>query len=185
MISFAEIVRSVYGSWRLACGKPSGMQWFDSSQGGVVRSFWGPALVLPGVLVLQTLDGAFAGGDILPALVVQLSAFVIGCTAYPLAVARISDEIGCGGNFSRYLVAYNWSAVIQISALLPVTLLAWVSPGTALSLLGLIVTVGLLFYQAYIARVALGVTYLAAGLLVLLDLLIGTLVQTTAERIAG
>ncbi|SEH27830.1 hypothetical protein [Magnetospirillum fulvum] len=184
MIAFAEIVRSVYGSWRLACGKSSGMQWFDSSPGGVLRSFWGPALVLPGVLVLQTLDGAFEG-DIFFALAVQLIAFVIGCTAYPLAVARICDEIGCGGNFPRYLVAYNWSAVIQISALVPVTLLAWLVPGPSLALLGLIVTVALLFYQAYIARVALGVTYLAAGLLVLLDLLIGTLVQTAAERIAG
>jgi len=184
MIGFAEIIRSVYGSWRLACGKPSGMQWFDNSPGGVWRSFWGPALVLPGVLALQAMDGTFAN-DIGFTLVIQVISFVIGCTAFPLAVARISDEIGCAENFPRYLVAYNWSAVIQISALVPVSLLAWLMPGTPMALLSLIVTVGLLFYQAYIARVALGVTYLAAGLLVLLDLLIGTLVQTAAERIAG
>lgn len=184
MIGFAEIVRSVYGSWLLACGRPSGMQWFDSSPGGVLRSFWGPVLVLPGVLVLQALDGAFEANFGL-ALAAQLIAFVISCTAFPLMVARICDQIGRAENYPRYLVVYNWSAVIQISALLPVSLLAWLMPGTPVALLGLIVTVGLLFYQAYIVRVALGVTYLAAGLLVILDLLIGTLVQTAADRIAG
>ncbi|CCG41697.1 hypothetical protein [Magnetospirillum molischianum] len=184
MIGFAEIIRSVYGCWQVACGKPSGLQWLDCSSGGVRRSFWGPALVLPGVLALQAIDGAFAK-DIAWALAVQLIAFVIGCTAFPLAVAQISDEIGCGANYARYLVAYNWSAVIQISVLLPVALLAWVMPGTPLAVLSLVVTVALLFYQAYIARIALGVTSLAAGLLVLLDILIGTLVQTAADRIAG
>jgi len=184
MIGFAEIVRSVYGSWLLACGKPSGLQWFDTSPGGVVRSFWGPALVLPGVLVLQALDGAFEA-NLGFALAAQLIAFVIGCTAFPLMVAQISDQIGRTQNFSRYLTVYNWSAVLQISALLPVSLLAWLMPGSPMAVLSLIVTVGLLFYQAYIARVALGVTYLAAGLLVMLDLLIGTLIQTAADRIAG
>lgn len=185
MIGFAEIIRSVYGSWLLACGKPSGMQWFDSTPGGVLRSFWGPALVLPGVLVLQALDGTFEEANFGFALAAQLIAFVIGCTAFPLVVAQICDQIGRSQNYSRYLTVYNWSAILQISALLPISLLAWLMPGTPMALLSLIVTVGLLFYQAYIARVALGVTYLAAGLLVTLDLLIGTLVQTAANRIAG
>jgi hypothetical protein len=184
MISFAEMVRAIYGCWRLARRDPGGIDWLNSSPAGVIRSFWGPVLVLPGVLALQAIDGVFTD-DIPRAVIVQMIAFVIGCTAFPLAVHRIAAEIGRGPFYARYLAAYNWSAVIQIAALLPVTLLAWLFPGPLLALISLVVTVALLFYQVFVARIALAVSPLTAALLVLLDLLFGTLIQTAAERIAG
>lgn len=184
MIGLAEIARSIYGGWRLARGDAGGLDWFTLSAGGVWRSFWGPVLVLPGVLLVQGLDGAFDAGPLRP-LVTQIIAFVIGCTAFPLLVAQISEEIGRGPLFCRYLVAYNWSAVIQLAALLPVALLAWAVPGPLPSLLNLVVTIALLFYQTYVARVALAVNGLTASLLVVLDLLLGTLIQGVADRIGG
>jgi len=184
MISLSEIVRSLYGSWRLARGDPGGLDWFTLSAGGIWRSFWGPVLVLPGVLLLQALDGGFDLTLARP-LVAQLIAFVIGCTAFPLLVAQISEEIGRGPLFCRYLVAYNWTTVLQLAALLPVALLVWAVPGPLPSLLNLAVTLALLFYQAYVARVALAVSRLTAGLLVVLDLLVGTLIQGVADHVAG
>lgn len=184
MIGFAEIVRSLYGSWRLARGDPGGLDWFDLSAGGIWRSFWAPVLVLPGVLVLQALDGTF-DPDLGRPLAAQIIAFIIGCTLFPLLVARISEEIGRGPLFCRYLVAYNWTALIQLAALLPAALLAWAAPGPATSLLNLVVTLALLFYQTYVARVALAVTRVTALLLVVLDVMLGTLIQGLADQIGG
>ncbi|TAN64543.1 MAG: hypothetical protein EPN20_08220 [Magnetospirillum sp.] len=180
MIAAGEIVGGVYGAWRLARRDPAGLIWFDTSPGGFWHSFWGPALVLPGFLVLQTLDGAFAE-DLLVPLVVQLIAYVIGCVAFPLAVSHIADGLQRSHTYIRFIVAYNWSSVIQMALLLPVALLVHLVPGAAP--LNLAVTMGLLVYQAYIAHVALAVPPGTAGMLVVLDLLIGALVQMSAEHL--
>lgn len=182
MIAAGDIIGGVYGAWRLARRDPAGLIWFDDSPAGFWHSFWGPALVLPGFLVLQTIDGTFADGIALP-LVVNLIAYVIGCVAFPLAVAHIADGLQRSATYCRFIVAYNWSAVIQMAVLLPVAVLVHLFPGNGLAILNLAATLVLLVYQAYIAHVALAVTPGTAGLLVLLDLLIGALIQMSADRL--
>ncbi|MDO8605864.1 MAG: hypothetical protein Q7R40_04970 [Phaeospirillum sp.] len=180
MIAAGEIIGGVYGAWRLARRDPAGLIWFDASHRGFWHSFWGPALVLPGFLVLQTLDGAFAE-SVLAALTVHLIAYVIGCVAFPLAVAHVAEGLQRSHVYTRYIVAYNWSAVVQMAVLLPVAILVQLFPQFAI--LNLALTMGLLVYQAYVAHVALEVTPTAAALLVLLDLLIAAMVQMSADRL--
>ena len=182
MIVAGEIIGGVYGAWRLARRDPAGLIWFDDSPSGFWHSFWGPALMLPGFLVLQAIDGAFESEIMLP-LVVNLIAYVIGCVAYPLAVAHIADGLHRSQTYCRFIVAYNWSAVIQMAVLLPVALLVDAFPGHNLAVLNMAVTLVLLVYQAYVAHVALAVSPGTAGLLVLLDVLIGALVQMSADRL--
>ena len=177
-----EIITGVYGAWRLARRDPGGLIWFDASPRGFWHSFWGPALVLPGFLILQTIDGAFATQVVEP-LVVYLIAYVIGCVAFPLAVAHLAEGLHRSANYCRFIVAYNWSAVVQMVLLLPVALLVQLFPGHGIEVLNLAVTIVLLVYQAYIAHVALAVTPGTAGLLVLLDVLIGALVQMSADHL--
>jgi hypothetical protein len=180
MIAAGEIIGGVYGAWRLARRDPAGLIWFDATPSGFWHSFWGPALVLPGFLVLQTLDGAFAESLLAP-LAVQLIAYVIGCVSFPLAVAHVAEGLNRNHTYIRYIVAYNWSAVIQMAVLLPVAILAHLFPQMAM--LNLALTLGLLVYQAYVAHVALEVPPTAAALLVLLDLLIAAMVQMSADHL--
>ena len=180
MIAVGEIIGGVYGAWRLARRDPAGLIWFDDSPDGFWNSFWGPALVLPGFLVLQAIDGAFAEDIALP-LVVHLIAYVIGCVAFPLAVAHIADGLQRSHTYCRFIVAYNWSAVIQMAVLLPVALLVQLFPGAAV--LNVAATMVLLVYQAYIAHVALAVKPGTAGLLVVLDLMIGALIQMSSDHL--
>ena len=184
MIAAGDIIGGVYGAWRLARRDPAGMIWFDSSPSGVWHSFWGPVLVLPGFLVLQALDGAFDQDIALP-LVVQLIAYVMGCVAFPLALANISDGLNRAHRYPRFIVAYNWSAVIQMALLLPTALLAHLFPGDATTLVHIGATIVLLVYQAYVAHVALEVPPATAGMLVLLDLMIGALIQMSADHLIG
>lgn len=177
-----EIAAGVYGAWRLARRDPAGLIWFDDSQQGFWHSFWAAVLVLPGFIVLQIIDGSFAD-DLARPLAVHLIAYVIGWVAYPLAIAHIADAMGRRDTYIRYIVAYNWSAVIQMAAFLPVALAAHLFPGPGTALLQMGITVVLLFYQAYIGHVALGVAPLAATALVLFDLMLSGLVESTINRL--
>jgi hypothetical protein len=184
MIAPGEIVGSVYGAWRLARRDPSGLIWMDPSRRGVWHSFWGPALVAPGFLVMQALDGVFETEQLRP-LVVELIAYVIGCVAFPLAMAHLSEGLGRTHLYTRFVVAYNWSAVIQMALLLPASLLMHLVPGDAFAMLNLAVSILLLVYQAYIAHVALAVAPGTAAMLIFLDLLIGAMIQMAADHLLG
>jgi hypothetical protein len=182
MITAGDIFAGVFGAWRLARRDPAGLIWFDASPRGFVNSFWGPALILPGFLVLQTLDGTFET-DLLRPLAVELLAFIIGCVAFPLAMNHISEGLERSHLYFRYIVAYNWSQVIQMAVILPVGLLMHLAPGHGVAMLNLAMTIVVLVYQAYVAHQALDVKPSAAGLLVLLDLSLGALIQMIATRL--
>jgi hypothetical protein len=182
MITAGDIFAGVFGAWRLARRDPTGLVWFDTSPRGVANSFWGPLLILPGFLVLQTLDGTFEN-DLAYPLLIELIAYVIGCVAFPLAMSQISDGLERSHLYLRYVVAYNWSQVIQMAALLPAGLLAHLAPGHGMALLNTAMTIVVLVYQAYVAHQALDVKPGTAGLLVLLDLSLGALIQMTANRL--
>ena len=70
-----------------------------------------------------------------------------------------------------------------MAVFLPVALAVYLVPG--LAPLNAIAAMLLLVYQAYIAHVALAVKPGTAGMLVLLDLLIGALIQMSAEHLIG
>lgn len=184
MISVSEIVGGVYGAWRLARRDPAGLIWFDASPEGAARSFWGPALILPAYLVLQTLGGVFEHDVALP-LLVEVIGFVIGAVAFPLAVFHIAQGVGRSHRYLRYVVAYNWSGVVQMAVLLPIALLAHLFPGSPLGTIKVGVSIILLIYQGYVAHVALEVNPASAALLVALDLLLGALIQTTVTDLTG
>lgn len=184
MTTAGEIFAGVYGAWRLARRDPSGLIWFDASPRGFWNSFWGPALILPAFLVLQALDGTFEDSLLRP-LAVELIAFVIGCVAFPLVMSHISEGLERSHLYTRYIVAYNWSQVIQMAALLPVGLLIHFAPGHGMALLNMAMTILVLVYQAYVAHQALDIKPGPAGLLVLLDLSLGALIQMIAARLLG
>ncbi|MGE5506110.1 MAG: hypothetical protein ACM31L_16940 [Actinomycetota bacterium] len=184
MTATSHIAAGVYGAWRLARRDPSGLAWIDGSVQGFWTSFWAAALVAPGFFALQALAGSFDDGLARP-LLVQLIGYVIGWTAFPLAMAHISEGLGKWGNYTRYIAAYNWSAVVQMGAFLPVAVLAHLFPGSGTAMLDMSVTVVLLVYQAYVAHVALGVGPGTAAGIVVLDVLMGGLVQMATDRLIG
>ena len=93
--------------------------------------------------------------------------------------------LSLGARYVAYIVAYNWSAVVQVGVALPLVLLnaSGLLPAMVISLLGLLVTGALLFYQWFIARAALQVASLMALIVVAVDLLVGLVVMFGVERL--
>lgn len=181
--SLSRMAAGIYGAWLLARREPKGVEWFDDSVRGFWHSFLAAALLLPAVLALGILDGTIGG---LRSLSVEVIAYVIQWTAYPVIAASITESMGRGHRWVRLVVAGNWASVIQMAAFLPVAILALMVPGGGgVAMVGLMVTVLLLVYQVYVTHAALEVPFLPAATLVLLNVLLSGLISSVAARIAG
>jgi hypothetical protein len=182
MITLREAAAALYGAYRLARLDPSGMRHFDVSIGGFWRSFNAAAIALPfyAALVLLRLDYRPVASDSLRIFLVEVIAYAIGWTAFPLAAFYLTQALDRTPRYPGYIVAYNWAAVLQVAAYLIVTALLGLSlRGTMLgTAFELGVFIAVLFYQYFIARVALDVDAMPAIGLVLTDFLLSALIET-------
>lgn len=185
MITAAEIAAGLTGAFRLARRDPAGLNCFDASPHGFWRSFWAAALVAPAFLIIDLLSGGFTAETSLRQLAVKLIGYVIDWTLFPVVMITIADSLGKWPHYTRYIVAYNWSAVVQMAVLLPAAILAVTAPSHATMLLAQAVTIVLLVYRAYVAHVALAVGRGTAAGIVFLDVLLAGLLRVISDRLMG
>ena len=93
--------------------------------------------------------------------------------------------MGLTDYYVGYIIAYNWSAVIQIAVILPIVILDYVGllPTPLNTFLGLMITGALLIYQWFIARTALGAAPMLALTVVMIDLMLGLIITLGGERL--
>ncbi len=182
MPSFRDIVYGIYGAWRLARRDPAAMTYFECNVEGFWKSFFAAAIVAPGyaLILLFDLSQVEIEAGALRIFLVQACAFVIGWTAFPIAVHQVCELIGKKEAFIGYIVAFNWSKVIQIAVFLPVIGLVALDilPGPWSELLRWAVLFLILGYEWLITRTALGVSATGAVGFVVLDLVIDLIIHT-------
>jgi hypothetical protein len=160
------------------------MSYFDFTVEGFWRSFFAAILVAPGyaLLVAQKLLGRPEEFSALWAFLVESTAYVVGWAAFPVVAIGLTQVLGLGRNYSALIIAANWAAVIQIAAFLVAVGAAFVAPPLG-SLLVTLVTGAILFYQWFVVRTALQTTGGLALAVVLVDLLVNTAINLSAERL--
>lgn len=131
MGAVAEILRALYGAWRLLLLDPHGLAAFDATPRGALKSFWAMLVVLPLDLAVRAIDLAVPGGD-LPeesrSLGIHLALYVAGWLAPLIIVYGLVRWYGRGDRFWLFLAALNWSQVLQgVGMLLFTALLAGTS----------------------------------------------------------
>ena len=173
MITAAEIARAIQGCWRLARFDPSGMDFFDKTIEGFWRSFWVAAIVAPAYMLLGWFDG---GGTVIETgpvrqYTVEAIAYVISWVAFPLAMFYLTRLMDREQDFVGYVVAYNWSHIVQVAVFLPVWATVPEDPTTpsGWSLIMTVATVIVLIYVGFIAKTALRITAMMASGVVALD----------------
>jgi hypothetical protein len=179
MLTTSEIVRSVYGAWRLARLDPIGMEWLDRSPEGFWRSFRVALLVLPleiatNVILLTQMEQHEPLARI---VAVAGIAYVIAWTAFPVLSHPLVGALGRAERYPGYITAINWSRVIVYAVVVPVMLLTAQSPAgfATLLLIGFYAFFGV--YQWFIAKTALdlgagpaaGLTMMEIALLIVID----------------
>lgn len=174
MLTVPEIVRSVYGAWRLARFDPIGMEWLDRTTDGFWRSFRVAILMVPlEVAVLAIALGNLGPLEPLPriAAVAGIS-YIISWTAFPVLVHPLVTALNRAARYPGYIVAINWSNVVIYAVLVPLALLADSMPAGAGALLNLVLYGAIGIYHWFITRTALDVGPGPAAGLTMMELVI-------------
>jgi len=185
MISTREIVAALYGAYRLARADAAGLSFFDVTVAGFWRSFFAAALVAPFYLILLMIRYGEMSETVplVRFLAIETIAYVIAWLAFPVVMATVVKAMDRDAYFIRYIVAYNWAAVLQNGLYLPIAIgatagLLGQAPATALGLaaLGLI-----LVYTWFITKAALDVPSGTAAGIVGLDFLLSVFINAVAD----
>jgi len=185
--NWREVVVSLYGAWRLTHMDARGHGFFDATPDGARRSFFAAVLVAPlYALMLAAVLPADAPADPVRFLLVEGIGYVTTWVAYPVVVEGLSRHLGCRPRFEGYLVAYNWSMVLQYAVIVPISILTGtgVIPPELGRFVWLVAFSLILAYLWFIARSALTVPPVTAAGFVLLDVLLSALIDGIAAGMA-
>ncbi len=168
-----EAVRALKACWRLVCMDEDGLDDFNLSADGFWNSFAALIFVAP-LYLYSSSAGARLASPPQPERA-WFSAFALLALLWVLwpwvmiTVARLLDR---QYHYVRYIVAYNWSSVYVIAALVPVFILLQtgiIGAGTS-TVLSLSVIIWSLYYRWYVAKAALDISAFTASMLVAGDL---------------
>ncbi len=182
MISAREIGRGIYGAWRLARFDDDGILFFDNTPEAAVASFKAALLAAPihiFLILLQT-DWSLVSAGAFAAFLIHVISFVTDWTVFPLAMYYVARYCGREQFYWRYLAAYNWALVLQITLFLIISGLV-ASGLVPLWLGGLLVfgsLIAIFVYKGFIARVGLETTMPATVGIVMLDLGLSAVLST-------
>ena len=182
-----EVTRSIYGVWRLALLDASGFAWLNVSIDGFWRSFFAAVLVAPLYVLIQIMGGSpdVAADDLGSVVLVKGVGYALSWIAFPVVMLFLSRMFALSDFYVGYIIAVNWSATIQMAAFFLVVALTagGIVPAGLGALLITVVTAALLFYQWFIARVALKVGALTAAGLVAIDVLLGVFINLGSDSL--
>ena len=180
-----EVYLSLYGAWRLARADAAAIRYFNDSVEGFWRSFLAAFLVAPlyALLLLVRHQGAMQHVPFARFLAVEGLAYVIAWLAFPVLMASFVKTLGREKFYIRYIVAYNWSAVLQNGLYLPIAILTAADAigVAAANTLGLIALAAVVVYVWFVARVGLEIPGGQASGVVGLDFLLSILINAVAE----
>lgn len=189
MINPRDVVTGIYGAWRLLLFDRTAIRFFDSTIDGYWKSFYAAVIALPGVFILRVLfidanpDLVSQAGTDRIAMVFALD-YVYQWVLFPLFMVYLAEAIGRRRQYVTFIVARNWSQVIQIAIILPpaVILLAGGSGDASAAWLLLIAAHFVTWvYGWFIARNVLDISGMAAALIVLAELVISIVISLASE----
>ncbi|MBA8877353.1 hypothetical protein [Phyllobacterium myrsinacearum] len=136
MLSFEDIQRYFWGSWRMMNGHADGLDFFDLSEDGFWQSFHAITVSLP-PLILGWIVFANDMVAFQPEVGTRLS--VIGRVAFvdlaswvlPLVVLLLlTARIGLGNRFGVYVITSNWGSAVTSWLAAPATVIRVLLPGS-------------------------------------------------------
>ena len=190
LTAWTEVQLAVGGALRLARGDRRGLGFFDASIDGFWRSFRAGLICYPLYLLLLSFriaGSAWAASGPVSILAAETIAYVISWVAFPLLMLPLARWLDRDDRFLPFMVAYNWSQIPQAVLFLLIGLdgATGLLPPPVVHFAGLLATIVVLVYEWFIARVALMVTGAQACLVVIIDILLGTILGRVADWLYG
>jgi len=183
----ADILRSLYGAWRLACGDARGMALFDLSDIGFWRSFFAALIVAPfyAALLGMRIGAGEVASPMWHFLSVEAIAYSISWIAFPVIMEPLSRRLGRGRHYVAFIVPYNWAALLQNALFLPIGMLSvsGALSADAIGFLSLVALAAIALYTWFIAKTALAVSPGIAAAIVGIDFALSLFINAYAESL--
>jgi hypothetical protein len=182
MLTLAEIGPALYGAWRLAHLDPDGMRYFDRSVTGFWRSFRVAILAAPLWIIILAVSPLPATGGWFRLVVAETIGYVIQWVAFPLAAFYLTYLTDRRREYFVFITALNWASLIQLGVQMPADVLANVPlmPADLGTILIWGAQLAALVYEWFITRTALRLSGFGAVGFVVVDYLIGSVVNSIA-----
>ncbi|MCR0982493.1 hypothetical protein [Roseomonas populi] len=175
-----QIAAGLRAAFLLAQGREEGLRFALLSMEGAARSFWaGAACLIPFLIIRGMGDDALLSGG----LAVELIGYMLGWVVFPLASTALVDASGRGPLWPLFIAAWNWTNLAQYAALLAAALLGRLLPGGVGGLLTLLAFAYALWMEWFVAKSALRISGIRAGMFVLMDMAIGLTIASTVARL--
>jgi hypothetical protein len=199
-LDFAYVRRSVDAAFDLVARNPRAWEKFDLTADGFYRSFAAMLLVMPLNIILDllmhgvalaerarqgktTLDLTYGFAD------ATFSTVTLGLQwlLFPVAMVFLLRFLGLTHRYSALIIAHNWGMLVVWLFYMPPFLLnaaGIISSNHAIDL-SLIVLGFTLYYRFYIAQTSLGTSWIIAGGIAMIDLLLQANFLFALSKIAG
>ena len=168
MVTGRELAFGLLGAWRLVRNDASGLQYFDRSRHGALRSFWVMLLVAPAYSVLLLMQLNYLGVAEIGLRQVLLGAglYIVSWLMFPVVLLRLAPRLNRIQEAAGYVAAYNWTQILVMALTLFFSAVAMMMPSSVGEVLNLtlIMVVGLMQYR--LLRHTMNLAPAQAGLLV-------------------
>ncbi|MGE5147173.1 MAG: hypothetical protein ACM3N5_10510 [Candidatus Eiseniibacteriota bacterium] len=156
MISLREVVASLYGAWRLVRLDRSAIGYFDATVQGLWRSFFAAVLALPlDFSIMMLARSEPLPDDVLHYGLAYLIFYALSWLVWPLLALYLARALDRADALPLYVTAHNWAQLpINVFQLALLILAGGFFPEDMLLMARLSLIV-ILFYEGYIAYVAL------------------------------
>lgn len=187
-VSSGDIIRGVWGAWRLARRDTGGMAMFDISPDGAAKSFVAAALALPFYLVMQGMLLGFRWPLLLQPLplAIEILGFAAGWALMPAALTWILPWLNRDRRLPETLVAYNWAMLLIVLVQFARMVIDAVGlfPGPLSIIVTIAVAAACYLYEGFVLRTAVEVEVPIAAGLVVFDALSSELLAGWVDLVA-
>lgn len=121
-MAFNEIIRAIFGVWRLFLIDKNGIHFFDNTRERTIRSFIVPAITY-GIILLAIAQKSTNYEGLIPlhiALIIQGIGFSISLFGYFIATYYLIDYLEKKKEFMRYVQVSNWMTLVGLLLVLPI-----------------------------------------------------------------
>lgn len=179
-----DIAQYLYGAYLIARLDRSGLGLFDVSFRGFWTSFIAALIVLPGyaAMVFMQAEAGAPTNEEGRSFWADGTAYVLNWTLFPIVAAILAVLMDLKQNYVPYVIVANWASVIQIALMVTSLTIARYLPEELANLIVLAVTLFLLFYDWFVARVAFQATASGAIGVVVINLMVGSVIRLAIAR---
>ena len=184
-----SIANGIAAALLFAKGRAVGLALIAPGMEGARHSFLAAVICLPVLLVLRVHGWSTQGvppNGVPVALAAELAGYTLGWVGFALASRVLAFQAGRGGDWLRFISAWNWSNLVQYALLILLMVPSVLGlPGWIRNALGLAAVGYAIWLEWFVTRVALNVPGLTAAMFVILDLALGLFIGGMTARISG